>query len=160
METKLCSECLSEIPKEAKVCRFCSSRLIGVECKKCKQVNRTGAELCAYCGSDFSSVSKKSIEPFQIKSTLLGTILTQFNFIPQEANFDSDKVVVRTYGFLGLTSNDDEILWEKLAGFTHRSGLFWDAVGIETRGQSSAVIACLTRKNALKIIDTLRYLEK
>ncbi|HEX7025668.1 MAG TPA: hypothetical protein VF268_00360, partial [Gammaproteobacteria bacterium] len=70
------------------------------------------------------------------------------------------KIVVRTYGFLGLTSSEDEVLWEKIAGFTYRSGFFWDSVGIETRGQSSAVIVCLSRDDAVKIVKILRDLEK
>jgi len=70
------------------------------------------------------------------------------------------KIVITTYGFLAPTSSAEEILWEKATGFSHRSGIFWDAISIETRGQTAATITCLSRDDSKKIRDVLYGLEK
>ena len=72
----------------------------------------------------------------------------------------SGKIVITTYGFLALTSSAEEILWEKVVAFSHRSGLFWDVISIETHGQTAATITDLSRDNSKKIGDVLQGLAK
>ncbi len=76
------------------------------------------------------------------------------------AYFSSEKIIIATPGFLGLTQNNEEILWEKIAGFQHKDGIFWDTIWIETRGQSSAQISGLLKADSSKIRGILQKLEK
>lgn len=59
---------------------------------------------------------------------------------------------------VGLTARHEELPWEKVARFSHRSGLFWDAIAIETRGQTAATISCLSKRNAAKLKKLLHWL--
>ena len=67
---------------------------------------------------------------------------------------------MRTYGFLALSSNDEEILWEKVAGFAHRNGIIWGTISIETRGQTPALITGLRKADSEKVRQVLQVLEK
>jgi hypothetical protein len=51
-------------------------------------------------------------------------------------------------------------VWEKVAGFSHRSGIFWDTISIETRGQTSADVTCLSQEDSKRIRGLLQDLEK
>jgi len=84
----------------------------------------------------------------------------EFSFHPQEAIFSSSKIVIRTYGFLALTKNDEEIPWEKVAGFQHKDGIIWDTIWIETRGQSSAYLSALKKSDSSRVKALLQRLEK
>ena len=64
----------------------------------------------------------------------------------------SGKIVITTYGFLALTSSAEEILWEKVVAFSHRSGLFWDVISIEIHGQTAASIMHLSRDNSKRLV--------
>ena len=64
----------------------------------------------------------------------------------------SSKIVITTYGFLALTSSAEEILWEKVVAFSHRSGLFWDVISIEIHGQTAASIMHLSRDNSKRLV--------
>ena len=72
----------------------------------------------------------------------------------------SGKIVIITYGFLALTSSAEEILWEKVVAFSHRCGLFWDVISIETYGQTAATITYLSRDNSKTVGDVLQGLAK
>jgi hypothetical protein len=95
----------------------------------------------------------------EIKSTILGTFLLRRSFRAQKAVFTKDKAVISTYGFFGLSRYDEEIPWEKVAGFLHKSGIFWDTISIETRGQSAAVIWGLRNTDAIRIKNLLQKID-
>ena len=160
-EGKRCFECLSIIPKQANVCRYCGSRVEGVECPDCKSISRHEAIVCKFCGKSFKKKQGvRLIKPMEIESTFWGTLLTRVSFLPQRVIFSRDKIIVSTPGFFGLTRNDEEILWEKVAGFQHKDGIVWDTIWIETRGQTAASVWGLKKGDALKIKDLLQRLEK
>jgi hypothetical protein len=48
----------------------------------------------------------------------------------------------------------------KVVVFSHKSGIFWDVISIETHGQTAATITYLSRDNSKKIRDVLQGLEK
>ena len=161
MEMKTCPECMSEIPGDASVCRYCCERIEGIQCPACMALSPPRATTCRWCSSRLVAETERT--PFTSFSTIsssLGTFLTTLSLHPQESIFTQDKIVITTYGFLGLTSSDEEFLWEKVAGFSHRSGIFWDAVSIETRGQTSADITCLSREDSAKIREVLQNIER
>lgn len=160
-EGKRCIECLSVIPKEAHVCRYCGSRVEGVECPDCKSIIKKEALVCKFCGKSFKKKQGINlIKPIEIQSTFLGTLLTRLSFLPQHVVFSRDKIIVSTPGFFGFTRNDEEILWEKVAGFQHKDGIVWDGISIETRGQTAASVLGLKKDDALVIKNLLQRFEK
>ena len=160
METRDCPECSSEIPKEAKVCRFCGERIEGIRCEECQALSPEGARKCRWCGTRLGMATERKLEAFDVQASFVGTLLTRLSFFPQRAFFTPEKIIIRTYGFLGLTSKDEEILWEKVAGFAHRNGIIWDMISIETRGQTPATIACLEKADSDRVRQVLQGLEK
>jgi len=160
METKTCPECLSEIPGPAQVCSQCGERIDGVRCEECQAMSPAEARKCRWCGNRLRQAAQQHLEAFRVQASRLGTLLVRMSLFPQEARFSAEKIVIRSYGFLGLTSSDEEIPWEKVAGFAHRNGIIWDLVAIETRGQTQAVITCLTKEDSLRIREVLQGLEK
>lgn len=160
MATKNCPECISEIPAEARVCAQCGERVEGVRCDECLALSPEQARRCRWCGTRMRTTVERELEPFEVTASLAATVLLRFSLFPQRAMFGPDKIVIRTFGFLGLTSSDEEILWEKVAGFTHRNGLLWDLVTIETRGQTPAMISCLSKEDSQRIRSVLQGLEK
>lgn len=54
----------------------------------------------------------------------------------------------------------EEIPWHKVAGFDYLSGIFWDRVRIETRGQSSTELPCLAKSDGKRIREVLQQLEQ
>ena len=158
---KRCTECFSVIPKEASVCRYCSTRIEGIKCPDCASYCRPEAKLCKWCGKTLKRPKALTLtKPLEIKSTFLGILLSKGSFLPQKSKFTKNKIIVSTPGFLGLTRNDEEIPWEKVAGFQHKDGIFWDAIWIETRGQTAASIWGLEKEDALRIKGLLQNLEK
>lgn len=160
MKTKTCPECLSEIPEGAKVCRFCGERIEGIRCEECQALSLEGARKCRWCGTRLQIGAERELEAFEIRATFVGTLLSRGNFFPQRAFFTPEKLVVRTYGFLALSSNDEEILWEKVAGFAHRKGIIWDTISIETRGQTPALITGVSKTDSDRVRQVLQELEK
>ncbi|QIZ76105.1 PH domain-containing protein [Ferrimonas lipolytica] len=160
METKSCPECLSDIPVAANICRYCTERIVGVCCQECLALNPEGATKCRWCGTRISTVSATNIDTFEVQANVVATVLTQLRLHPQQAFFTPEKLIIRSYGLLGFTSNDEEILWEKVAGFSHRRGLLWDTISIETRGQTPASIGCLDKPDAERVRQVLQGLEK
>ncbi len=158
---KNCPECLSVIAQEATVCPACTQRIVGKPCPDCLALSPSAAKICRHCQHKFKELARQaSFSAFQVKADMLATLLLRGSFFPQKAVFNSEKILITSYAFFGLTSHDEEIPWEKVAGFTHRSGLIWDYVSIETRGQSAAVISCLDKKNAARIRNVLQMLER
>lgn len=160
MSTRACPECTTQIPTEANVCAQCGERVEGLRCDECLALSPEGARKCRWCGNRLRVATEQQLKAFRVRASRLGTLLIRFSLFPQEARFTPEKIVIRTYGFLGLTSSDEEILWEKVAGFAHRNGIFWDLVSIETRGQTQAVIACLGKQDSQRIREVLQGLEK
>ncbi|MDA3935326.1 MAG: DUF2510 domain-containing protein [Actinomycetota bacterium] len=158
---KKCPECLSEIDGRATVCKYCGERIEGVRCPACLAMNANGARLCRWCSTKLATAAAgRKLTAFTVKADLIGTFLIHQKFHPQIAVFSQDKIVVTTYGFMALSSSNEEIPWEKVAGFRHKSGLIWDEVQIETRGQSAAVIGCLSREDGARIKQVMQGLEK
>ena len=156
-----CFECLSEIPSEASVCSHCGTRIKGILCQVCRSYCPFEAKKCKHCGSTLLNKTTALInqKTVAIDSELLPTLLVELSLTPQRVVITKDKLIITSYSLLGLISHDEEIPWEKVAGFSHRSGIFWDTIAIETRGQTSARIACLSRSNAGKIKQVLQQLE-
>ncbi len=65
----------------------------------------------------------------------------------------------RAPGPFNLTRKEEEIPWRKLAGFDCESGIFWDQVTIETRGQSASKMSCLDKSDGQRIRQVLHDLE-
>ncbi len=161
METKICIDCKSDIPVDALVCRNCGNRIEGIICPACSSYCKADANVCKWCRSKLQTKAGVELsKPINIKTSFWGSLISRFRFLPQVAYFSADKIIVATPGFLGLTQNNEEILWEKIAGFQHKDGIIWDIIWIETRGQSAACIAGLVKKDAEKIKKLLQKLEK
>ena len=160
-EGKRCPECLSAIYKEAAVCKFCGERIEGIRCLNCASICKPEAKVCKWCGKVLpKSGGFKLTKEIEIKATFWGSLLSRGSFHPQRAVFTKDKIIMSTYGFLALTRNDEEILWEKVAGFQHKNGIIWDTIWIETRGQTMASIWGLRRSDAIRIKAIFQKLEK
>ena len=158
---KRCSECLSVIPKEASICRYCGTRIEGVKCPSCASFCKSEAKKCKWCGQALGKSRGLNLaKPLEIESTFFGILLSKGSFLPQRAKFSQDKIIVSTPGFFGLTRNDEQILWEKVAGFQHKDGIIWDTIWIETRGQTAASIWGLKKEDAVRIKTLLQKLEQ
>ncbi len=157
---KQCPDCLSEIPEAAVICRHCGERVQGKPCPDCG--SRCAAEVrkCRWCGFEFEKTLRLEFEPFTVQAAALPTLLQRGRFLPQTIALTREKIVVSTPGAFRLSQRDEEIPWEKVAGFDYRSGLLWDQVRIETRGQSSTAVPCLDKKDARRIRHVLQQLER
>ncbi|MCA9003001.1 MAG: zinc ribbon domain-containing protein [Planctomycetes bacterium] len=160
METRPCPECMSSIPFGAKVCSACGERIEGVRCGECQALAPHGARKCRWCGNRLGEIANPDLEGFEVVASRLASLLIRGVIFPQKAFFSTEKIVIRTPSTFGLTSNEEEILWEKVAGFTQRNGIFWDRIAIETRGQSTAVITCLRKHDSQRIRQVLQGLER
>ncbi|MCB1062933.1 MAG: zinc ribbon domain-containing protein [Verrucomicrobiae bacterium] len=158
---KTCPECCSQMPDEAQVCHACGRRVTGKACPDCDEISKPTAKKCRYCGHDFARSEKLAvIEAFQASASLLPTFILRARFIPQQIHLNSEKIVIRTYGFFWLSHTDDDIPWEKIAGYHYRSGFFWDAIEIQTRGQKANSIGCLSKSVGRKIKTTLERMKE
>lgn len=158
---KNCPECLSEIPDAAEVCRACGRRIAGRLCPDCAQYSKTAAHKCAHCGHGFDREDRvAAIDAFAAKADLLPTIFLRGRFIPQEISLSPEKILITTWGFFWLSRTDEEIPWEKIAGYHFHSGLFWDSVEIQTRGQKANGIGCLPKAAAEKIKKILEQMKQ
>ena len=149
---KICPECKSEIPKDALVCRYCCRRVEGKECPDCLRRVKNNANKCANCNHDFErDEAIVTFESFSATANLLATILLRNRLLPEKIDLTSNKITITTYGYFYLTTFIEEIPWEKIAGYHFQSGIFWDAVVIETKGQTSNVMKCLEKSDSHKI---------
>jgi hypothetical protein len=156
----LCPECKSEIPEDALVCRYCCQRIKGKQCPQCLNFNKAGAKKCSHCSHDFDrDVAIVNFQPFEAKASLLATILLRLRLLPQKIELTSKKITITTYGYFYLTTFIEEIPWEKIAGYHFKSGLIWDQVVIETRGQTANYMSCLRKKDSTKIKDILEKMK-
>jgi RNA polymerase subunit RPABC4/transcription elongation factor Spt4 len=161
MMNKNCPECCSSIPDAAVVCPACTQRIVGKACPNCLALSPEETKICRHCQSKFkTNTTLSGFRPFRVNASWMATLLVRFSLFPQKAEFNTDKIIITSYGFLGLTSQAEEVLWEKVAGFAHHSGIFWDSISIETRGQTAAVISCLDKDDAKKIKNVLQTLER
>jgi len=157
---KTCPDCLSEIPEAATFCRYCGERVEGEQCSACGVRNWSEATLCRWCGHRFEKHrAEVDFEPFATSGQLLPTILQRGRFLPQTIELTQEKILVRTPGMFNLSQQEEEIPWRKVAGFDYKSGIFWDQVTIETRGQSSTNVPCLPKSDGRRIRKVLQDLE-
>lgn len=98
-------------------------------------------------------------EPFTVEARRFATVLQRGRFLPQTIHFTREKIVISTPGPFKLSSHEEEIPWRKVAGFDYRSGIFWDRVTVETRGQSSSTMPCLSKEDGRRIRAVLQQLE-
>ena len=173
-EFKHCSACLTRIPMEAEVCRACGTRLEGIQCEACRSFCPREATLCRHCGSSLEGSNRlgrssmpgdrsdalAGLSTMVIEADLLPTLLLELSLNPQRVVVQPEKLTISSYSLFGLTARHEELPWEKVAGFSHRSGLFWDAIAIETRGQTAATISCLSKRKAGKLKRLLQSLER
>lgn len=158
---KTCPECLSEIPDAAQVCHTCGRRVVGKPCPACAEIAKPAARTCAWCGHDFAREEKIAvIEPYSARAALFPTIIFRGRFIPQEIHLSSEKIMIKTWGVLWLSHTDEDIPWEKIAGYHFHSGWFWDSIEIQTRGQKANSIGCLPKSSALRIKETLERMKE
>lgn len=159
---KTCHACLSVIPQAAVVCRACGTRLEGIQCSACRSFCPDDASLCRHCGSRLNKTNQNLpvISPMVIQADPLATLLLEWSLNPQRLALDSHKITLTSFSLFGLTAQHEELPWEKVAGFNHRAGLFWDAIAIETRGQTAANISCLTKRDAQRLKRVLQSVER
>jgi len=157
---KNCPDCLSEIPDAATFCRFCGERVEGPQCPECGTRHSPEATLCRWCGCRFEQRPRPvDFESFAVTARALPSVLQRGRFLPQTIELTQEKIVVRTPGPFNLSQREEEIPWRKVAGFDYKSGIFWDKVTIETRGQSSTEMPCLAKSDGKRIRQVLQDLE-
>lgn len=157
---KTCPDCLGEIPREADFCRHCGERVEGERCPDCGTRNWPEASRCRWCGQKFEEAREAmDFEPFEVTAEMIPTILQRGRFRPQILTLTREKILVRTPGVFNLSQRDEEIPWGKVAGFDYQSGIFWDQVTIETRGQRASTIPCLDKADGQRIRKVLQQLE-
>jgi len=99
------------------------------------------------------------VDAFTATARLLPTFLQRGRLLPQTMSLTAEKILICTPGVFNLSRQDEEIPWRKVAGFDYKSGIFWDQVTIETRGQSSSKVACLSKADGRRIRKVLQDLE-
>lgn len=157
---KTCPDCLSDIPEEAEVCRHCGERVAGPRCTACGARNWAEARVCRWCGDRLQSAGERlDFEPFTVTAGLVPTFLMRGRLLAQTITLTDEKILVRTPGVFHLSEQQQEIPWAKVAGFDYHSGLLWDRVRIETRGQASTSVGCLAKPDGERIRNVLRAME-
>ena len=57
------------------------------------------------------------IAPTTIVSDSLAALIIEFSIHPQRIKIDCEKILITSYSLFGLVENNEEIPWEKVAGF-------------------------------------------
>ena len=158
---KSCPECCSEVPDAAQVCSACGRRIIGKECPECAELSKSAAKKCASCGHNFAREQKIAVvEPFSTKASLFPTVVLRWRLIPQEIHLSAEKIVIKSWGLFWLSHTDEDIPWEKIAGYHYHSGWFWDGIEIQTRGQRANTIDFLPKASGQKIKTILEQMKE
>lgn len=158
---KQCPECWSEVPDGAKVCCHCAKRIEGKRCPDCAEMAASEAVKCPCCAHNFARRERiTKVEPFSAKADLLPTIFQRGRLIPQEIHLTQEKILIQTHGVLWLSRTDEEIPWEKIAGYHYHSGWFWDSVEIQTRGQKANQMGGLPKDQGNKIKEILERMKE
>jgi hypothetical protein len=158
---KNCPDCFADIADGAEVCRACGNRVVGKRCPDCAELVRDAAKKCPHCSHSFAREQKiATVEAFSAKADLLPTILLRGRLIPQEIHLSSEKIVIQTWGLFWLSRTDEDIPWEKIAGYHYHSGLLWDSVEIQTRGQKANSIGCLPKSSGARIKEILERMKE
>ena len=96
---------------------------------------------CPCCGHSFARRERiAKVEPFSAKADMLPTIILRGRF--------------------WLSRTDEEIPWEKIAGYHYYSGWFWDSVEIQTRGQKANKMTGLPKAQGLKVKEILERMKE
>lgn len=160
-DANACPYCAGGISARATYCAHCGERVVGKICEDCKTLCPEDAKKCRWCGYKFTEVSRRiGISEFEIRAKILPTLLIRGRLIPQRARFNEEKLIISTPGYFWLWNNEAEVPWNKVAGFDYRSGIFWDQVKIETRGQDPTTIRCLGKSEGERLREVLRTLEE
>lgn len=158
---KNCPECLGEMPDAAEVCVSCGNRVVGKPCPDCAELARHTAKKCPHCGHSFAREQKiATVAAYTAKAAQLPTMLMRIRLIPQEIHLSPEKIVIQTWGLFWLSRTDEEIPWEKIAGYHYHAGLFWDSVEIQMRGQKANSIGCLPKSSGLKVKEILERMKE
>jgi hypothetical protein len=158
---KNCPECFAEVPENATVCSHCTRRIVGKRCPDCAEVAAQDASRCPWCGHNFAREKRiATVEPFSAKAALFPTFFLRGRLIPQEIHLTPEKILIQTYGFFWLSRTDEEIPWEKIAGYHYHSGWFWDHVEIQTRGQKANEMTCLPKQHGARIKEILERMKE
>ncbi|MCC4833432.1 hypothetical protein LMH66_12380 [Shewanella sp. 10N.7] len=144
-----CPFCQSELNEGAIKCAHCHEYLSEHVCPDCYGTLPAGAKVCMHCRYRFSQISVDVGQlSMAFNTEVLASLLFRFRLLPQEIITDEDKITINTPGVFRLWNNTDEVPWNKIAGFNYRSGIIWDKVEIETRGQKPSVIIGLSKANS------------
>ena len=100
--------------------------------------------------------SKEIREGYETIVVITDDGLTVTGLLAEETD---EKIVISTPGIFNLSKQEEEIPWRKVAGFDYRSGIFWDQVTVETRGQSASQMPCLAKSDGKRIRQVLQTLE-
>ena len=156
-----CPDCLSSVPEEAEVCAACGRRIVGKQCPECAELCKSSANKCPHCGHSFAREQRfADIKPFRASASIIPTLLFRGRFIPRQIHLTSEKIIIKTWGFLWLSHTDEEIPWAKIAGYHYHSGWFWDHVEIQTRGQAANHIGGLRKSTGSSIRGALEQMKE
>lgn len=156
-----CRECLGDVVEGASRCHHCGEVVAGEECPDCLSQVKTQARVCRWCGHRFKRATQKlAVAHREIKAQILPSFFFRFRLLPQEVEITEEKLIIRAPGMFHLWVDEDEIPWNKIAGFNYRNGIIWDRVTIETRGQQSSTITGLAKQDGVELRDILQNLEK
>lgn len=152
-----CPYCKHQLHADALKCGHCLEYLSQHVCPDCQSSLPKGAVVCRHCHYRFSQIAISATElTMAFKAELIASVLLRFRLLPQEINTDVDKICINAPGLFRLWNNADEVPWNKIAGFNYRSGIIWDRIEIETRGQKPSVVIGLSKENSEQLRKVLQ----
>lgn len=156
-----CPHCATDVSAAASVCPACTRELAGKRCPDCAELVRLAASKCRYCGHSFAREARiADFEQFSARAELLPTLLIRGRLIPQQIHVSPEKITIQSWGLFGFSRTDDDIPWEKVAGFHYHAGWFWDAVEIQTRGQRANWISCMRKADGERVKELLERMKE